>query len=70
MSDMKYNAITGAGIEVTDRVPLPEHLVPADAQVEIAAKVFAGYDGGDVYKKGTRERLDSIKGRPTGDTTE
>jgi hypothetical protein len=24
--------------------------VPADAQVEINAKVFAGYEGGDTYK--------------------
>ena len=35
MSDMKYNAIAGAGIKVIERVALPEHLVPADAQVEI-----------------------------------
>jgi len=64
MSDLKYNAIIGAGIEVGERVPIPEHLVPEDAQVEIAAKVFAGYEGGDVHKKETKERLESIKGRP------
>jgi GTP cyclohydrolase II len=43
MSDMKYNALVGQGIEVVERVSLPEHLVPSDAQVEIAAKKAAGY---------------------------
>lgn len=43
MSDLKYNAITNSGIEVIERIPIPEDWIPADAQVEIAAKQAAGY---------------------------
>jgi GTP cyclohydrolase II len=43
MSNLKYDAITGAGIEVGERVKIPDELVPADAQVEIQAKMAAGY---------------------------
>ncbi|MBM3362733.1 MAG: GTP cyclohydrolase II [Betaproteobacteria bacterium] len=43
MSNMKYDAITGAGIEVGERVNIPDELVPADARVEIDAKMAAGY---------------------------
>ncbi|GAA4389407.1 GTP cyclohydrolase II [Tsukamurella soli] len=43
MSDMKYDAITGSGIEVGERVDLPDDLIPADARVEIDAKIAAGY---------------------------
>lgn len=50
------------GIEIVERIPIPEELVPADAQVEITAKVFAGYNGGSVYKV-DEEKLKSVKGR-------
>lgn len=43
MSNMKYDAITGAGIEVGERVNIPDELIPADARVEMDAKVAAGY---------------------------
>jgi len=43
MSDMKYNAIVGSGIDIVDRVSIPPELVPPDAQVEIEAKKAAGY---------------------------
>ena len=43
MSDMKHDALTGQGIEIVERVPIPDDLVPADAHVEIAAKKAAGY---------------------------
>ena len=43
MSDMKYNAIVNSGIEIIQRVAIPEELIPADAMVEIAAKQAAGY---------------------------
>ena len=43
MSNMKYDAIVAAGIEVVERVPIPEGLVPPDAQVELEAKKAAGY---------------------------
>jgi GTP cyclohydrolase II len=43
MSNMKYDAIVGSGIEVGARVRIPDALVPADARVEIDAKTAAGY---------------------------
>ena len=43
MSDMKYEALTSQGIEIVERVPIPDDLVPTDAHVEIAAKKAAGY---------------------------
>src|SRR5688572_5332657 len=43
MSNMKYDAITGSGIEVVERGPIPPELVPLDAHVEIEAKKAAGY---------------------------
>ncbi|KUF96948.1 hypothetical protein AM588_10010255 [Phytophthora nicotianae] len=67
MSDMKYDAIVKSvvmlqGIEIVERIPIPEELVPKDAQVEITAKVFAGYNGGNVYKV-DEEKLKQVKGR-------
>jgi GTP cyclohydrolase II len=43
MSNMKYDAITNSGIEVGERVNIPDYLIPADAQVEMDAKKAAGY---------------------------
>ena len=43
MSNMKFDAITESGIEVVERVNIPAELVPADAQVEMDAKMAAGY---------------------------
>lgn len=43
MSDMKYNAVVNSGIEIVERVPIPDELIPADARVEIEAKKAAGY---------------------------
>ncbi len=43
MSNMKYDAIVGSGIEVGERVPIPDELVPPDASVEMEAKKAAGY---------------------------
>ncbi|WP_234263776.1 GTP cyclohydrolase II [Hydrogenophaga sp. NFH-34] len=43
MSNMKYDAITGSGIEVGVRVNIPDELIPADARVEMDAKMAAGY---------------------------
>ncbi len=43
MSDMKYNALVRSGIEIVERVPIPDDLVPLDARVEIEAKKAAGY---------------------------
>ncbi len=43
MSNAKYDAIVGAGIDVRQRVEIPADAIPADAMVEIEAKRAAGY---------------------------
>ena len=43
MSNLKYDAVTQSGIEIVERITIPEDLIPADAQVEIKAKKAAGY---------------------------
>jgi GTP cyclohydrolase II len=43
MSNMKYDALVGGGIEIGERVPIPDELVPPDASVEMEAKKAAGY---------------------------
>ncbi len=43
MSNDKFDAITGSGIEVGERVKIPDALIPADARVEMDAKIAAGY---------------------------
>ena len=43
MSNDKYDAITGSGIDVGERVAIPDALIPADAKVEMDAKKAAGY---------------------------
>lgn len=61
MSNDKYDAITGSGIEVGERVKIPDELVPADARVEIEAKIAAGYfTDGSVPDE---VRLAAVKGR-------
>jgi len=50
MSDMKINAVRDQGITIGETVALPEELVPADARVEIEAKVAAGYLGGEAFR--------------------
>lgn len=67
MSDMKYDAIVNSGITIVERVPIPPELVPKDAQVEIAAKVFVGYHGGAQYDVVTEEDLKKVKGRAAGE---
>ena len=61
MSNDKYDAITGSGIEVGERVKIPDDLVPADAKVEIEAKIAAGYFTDGAVPDGLR--LASVKGR-------
>jgi GTP cyclohydrolase II len=66
MSNMKYDAITGSGIEVGERVDIPDELIPPDARVEIDAKVAAGY-----FTPGAvpdAEELKKAKGRGLDDT--
>ena len=62
MSDMKYDAVTGTGIEIVERVDIPEDLIPADARVEIDAKMYAGYYSGNKVVK-TWDELTTTVGR-------
>jgi GTP cyclohydrolase II len=43
MSNMKFEPIVASGIQVIERVPIPDDLIPADARVEMDAKKAAGY---------------------------
>ncbi len=61
MSNMKHGAITASGIEVVNRISIPDSLIPKDAQVEMEAKKAAGYFTNDEVKKG--EELEKVKGR-------
>lgn len=61
MSNMKYNAIVESGIEVTNRISIPEELIPPDAHVEMEAKKAAGYFHTDPDK--SKEELKKVKGR-------
>ena len=47
MSDMKCDALVRQGIQIDERVPLPDGMTPPDARVEIEAKIAAGYFAGD-----------------------
>src|SRR4029078_9815851 len=61
MSNLKYDAITKSGIEVGERVNIPDELIPPDARVEMDAKVAAGYfTPGEVPGE---EQLKNTKGR-------
>jgi GTP cyclohydrolase II len=61
MSNMKYDAIVGSGIEVVNRISIPEELIPQDAHVEMEAKKAAGYFTKDATKSGSD--LEKVKGR-------
>ena len=61
MSNMKYDAIVGSGIEVVNRISIPDHLIPVDAQVEMEAKKAAGYLNKGLKK--TKDKLKEVKGR-------
>ncbi len=47
MSNVKFNAITSQGIEIVNRISIPEDMIPEDARVEIDAKIAAGYFSDD-----------------------
>jgi len=71
MSDMKHDAIVSTGIKIVERVEIPPEMVPKDAHVEIAAKVFAGYHSGKSFEMAKDQAtLDQVKGREYSSTTE
>ncbi len=43
MSNLKHEAIVSQGIEIAERIPIPNELIPDDATVEMEAKKAAGY---------------------------
>jgi GTP cyclohydrolase II len=61
MSDMKHDALVSQGVEIVERVPIPDELIPADAHVEMAAKKAAGYFSLDAPK--AQDLTDTV-GRP------
>ncbi|MBB3036979.1 GTP cyclohydrolase II [Hoyosella altamirensis] len=68
MSNMKYDAITASGIEVGERVNIPDGLIPPDARVEMDAKMAAGYfTPGPVLGA---EQLKQVRGRGLDETTD
>jgi GTP cyclohydrolase II len=60
MSNMKADALREQGVEVVEQVPIPDDLIPADAQVEMDAKKAAGYF---TRKKPEATELEKTKGR-------
>jgi GTP cyclohydrolase II len=64
MSDHKYDAIVNSGIQVIDRIALPDALIPPDAWVEMEAKKAAGY-----YSETLPDpaHLKTVLGRPLRD---
>lgn len=67
MSNMKYDAIIQAGIEIRERVAIPKEWMPEDSAVEIEAKVAEGYFTGVGEIRTTKEGLEGVKGRTWDD---
>lgn len=65
MSDMKYNAVTSQGIEIGERITIPDALIPKDASVEMDAKKAAGYFSDQ--PESDAEQLKIAKGRDLHD---
>ena len=61
MSDMKHNALIDQGIEIMERLDIPDELIPEDAHVEMEAKKAAGYFTSK--PRDADEDLDAVVGR-------
>lgn len=61
MSNMKHDAIVQTGIQIHERIPIPEDMIPSDSRVEIDAKINAGYF--TTGKQYTMEELATVRGR-------
>lgn len=61
MSSDKYGAIIEAGIEVMQRVALPDMYVPKGALVEITAKISAGYHSDVVSNESVVDKLRNLE---------
>jgi GTP cyclohydrolase II len=56
MSNLKFEPLVSSGIAVIERIPIPDGLIPADAQVEMVAKRAAGYFSAQVPDRAEVER--------------
>ena len=65
MSNMKHDAMRAQGIEIGERLTIPEDRIPADAKVEMEAKKAAGYFTEGPVRAG--EGLAAVKGRGLAD---
>ena len=61
MSNMKHDALASSGIEIVERVPIPDELIPPDASVEMEANKAAGYFTPEGAK--SAEELTRVVGR-------
>jgi GTP cyclohydrolase II len=61
MSNMKYDAVVRSGIQILERIPIPEDMIPEDARVEMDAKRAAGYFSPEAVPTETELKL--AKGR-------
>ena len=61
MSDMKHDALVNQGIEIMERLDIPNELIPEDAHVEMEAKKAAGYFTSKLSK--ADEDLNAVVGR-------
>ena len=61
MSDMKHDALASQGIEIGERLDMPDELIPDDAHVEMEAKKAAGYFTNEETKDANE--LNKVKGR-------
>src|SRR5271157_224901 len=65
MSNMKFKPLIDSGIEVVQRIPIPDSLIPFDATVEIEAKKAAGYFSPSGMPDAAE--LHNVKGRALGE---
>ena len=65
MSNMKYDSLVSQGIEIVERITLPEEMIPDDALVEMNAKKAAGYFSIDPTPE--PEQLSETHGRKLDD---
>ena len=65
MSNLKYDAMVAQGIEIGERIPIPDDMIPEDAQVEMDAKKAAGYFTDETVS--TPDDLSGTRGRALDD---
>jgi len=61
MSNEKFDAITSVGIQVMQRISLPDSYVPKHADIEINAKVASGYHTDEVDAEVVQDSLTKLQ---------